>query len=522
MRLITTRAERRMPSSVVVAPIAIALMAAISMSSPALAGKADNSLIVGAAIDFQQPDPAHNPLGTDTQYLYNIHDRLVGFDPVSLDPVPMLATGWEWSDDLLTLTLTLREGVKFHDGEDFNAEAVKTSLQYFIDSDVNQEADVITNIEVIDDFTIALSTEKPIGSMVGMLAERSGMIISPKSIAEHGAGPIGFDVAGTGPFKLAGHETGSRVLMERFEDYWDQSQPWVEKLEVSIFGNSTSAVSAMVTGQIDYLSNVDPINIPALEANPNIRVSTEPMMAYGLINIHTGLEPTDDPRVRQAMLMSIDRDAMALAVYGPSVDTGPAMLPTPPGYWTATPELQDSHPYDPEAAKALLAEAGYPDGVEFSMCINAPYGMPEPAIKIADIMREQMKPAGFTINVTEAASNGVCATMISREHSVNAFLASWSGRIDPVETYMLVLGSASYYNSNHTVYGEADELIAQLQSTFDREEQKPIFDKLNQIWVDYLPMIPLYRFSNVVAYNAALTGGKPNLLGRPYWRVLHY
>lgn len=522
MRLNNYSAEWASRASAKVLPIATALGLLMATVPAVQAGQDNNTLIVGAPIDFTDPDPANGTLGTDMQFLYSIHDRLVGFDPESLTPQPMLATGWEWSDDHLTLTMTLRQGLKFHDGAEFNAEAVRTSLQYYIDLDRNQEMDQVTSLEVIDEFTIALSTETPNASLVGLLAERPGMIISPKSIADHAAGDIGFEIAGTGPFMIASHEPGAKITFDRFPDYWDQSQPWVDHIEVRVIKNSTSAVSAMISGQIDYMASVDPINIPALEANPRIRVQTEPMLLYGLINLNTGLAPTDDPRVRQAMLMSIDREAMGLAVYGPSVKTGAVTLPVPPGYWTGSPELEDRFPYDPEAAKALLAEAGYPNGTSFKICVNAPFGMPAPALKIADILREQMKPAGFTLDVTEAASNSVCAKLLSQDQSINAFLASWSGRIDPVVTYTLLVGSKSYYNAVHAVYGPADDLIAELQATFDDDAKKPIFEKLNKVWVDYMPMLPLYQFSNVVAYNADLTGEQPNLLGRPYVRVLHY
>lgn len=522
MRMKTESTARLLSAWLRSMSIAAAAVALVAAADPALAGKADNSLIVGAPIDFTEPDPANGTLGTDMQFLYNMHDRLIGFDPETLDPRPMLATEWSWSDDRRTLTLTLREGVKFHDGTDFNAEAVKTSLEYFIKLDRNQDIDDVEKIEVLGPYKIALTTKKPNASLVGNLAERPGMIISPKSITENEPGKIGYNTAGTGPFKLGKHEPGATVNFERFADYWDQSQPWADRIEVRVIKNSTSAVSAMISGQIDYMASVDPINIPALERNPNIRVATEPMLLFGLLNVNTGLDPTDDPRVRHALLMSVDRDAMGLAIYGPSVKTGPAMLPTPPGYWTSTKELEGSYPYDPAKAKALLAEAGYPNGLEVPLCINANFGMPAPALKITDILREQMKPAGITLKVTEAASNSVCSQMLSQDKTTNLFLASWSGRIDPIITYALMMGTKSFYNSNQVSYGNADELIQELQATFDREAQKPIFDKLNQLWVDYLPMIPLYRFSNVVAYNKELKGEKPNLLGRPYVRVLHY
>jgi len=502
-------------------PLAAAL-GLFAFAGPALSGKANNVLVVGSPIDLTEPDAAAGTLGTDMPFLYTMHDRLIGFDPKDMSLRPMLATGWEWSNDNRTLTLKLREGVKFHDGTEFNAEAVKTSLEYFQNLDINRDIDDVTSIEVIDPLTIALTTEKPNSSLLGNLAERAGMIISPKSIASHEPGKIGFDTAGTGPYRIKEREPGSRIFFERFPDYWDADAAKLDGVEYRIIKNSTSMVTALMTGQLDYVSPLDPLNIPALEKNPNLRVAVEGTLAFGILNTNTGLKPTNDPRVRQALLMAINRPGLAAAVYGQNVKTGAALQPAPEGYWPHTDALSDALPYDPAKAKALLAEAGYPNGVEVSLCINANYGMPAPALKISDILREQFRAIGVTLNVTQAASNSVCSDMFSVQKAVNLFLASWSGRVDPIITYALMMGSKTFYNAAGTKYENADELIGQLQQTFDKGEQKPIFDKLNQIWVNQLPMLPLYYFSNVVAYNSDLTGEQPNLLGRPYVRTLHY
>ena len=501
--------------------LACALALGVSATA-AMAGKADNSLIIGAPIDFSQPDAAYGALGTDLQFLYTMHDRLIGFDPKDMSLVPMLATEWSWSDDKRTLTLKLREGVKFHDGTEFNAEAVKTSLQYFKDVKVNRDINDVTDIAVVDPLTIAITTEKPNASLLGNLAERAGMIISPKSIADNKPGELGFNTAGTGPFRIAAHEPGNFVRFERFPDYWDKESKFVDKIEYRIIKNSTSIITALMSGQLDYASPLDPINMEALKRNPNLRIEVEPTLAFGLINVNTGLKPTDDKRVRQAMMYAMDREALARAVYGENVETGAALQPVPESYWPYTESLKGAYSYDIDKAKALLAEAGYADGLKASFCINASYGMPAPAIKISDILREQMKPAGIEFDLVSAASNSVCAQRFNVDATLNMFLASWSGRVDPVITYALMVGSNSFYNASKTKYQNADEIIAELQQTFEKEQQKPLFHKLNAIWIEELPMFPLYYFANVVAYNAELKGGEPNLLGRPYVRTLHY
>lgn len=181
-----------------------------------------------------------------------MYDRLLDIMPENLTPRPMLARDWSWSNDQRTLTLTLRAGVKFHDGTDFDAEAARTSLEYFRESGTNLDLDNIESIEDTGPYEIALTSKTVDSSLPGLLPERAGMILSPANIEEHGKEGYAQNPVGTGPFRFVRHETGSAVFVERFEDYGDPDAVHLDEIEFRVFKNPTSAVSAAMTGQIDY------------------------------------------------------------------------------------------------------------------------------------------------------------------------------------------------------------------------------------------------------------------------------
>ena len=218
--------------------------------------------------------------------------------------------------------------------------------------------------------------------------------------------------------------------------------------------------------------------------------------------------------------MSIDRQALANAAFGAAAKALPANLPVPPNYWPSTPALEKVFTYQPDQAKKLLAEAP-PDGITFSLCAPASAGTPLPAPKLVDIMREQMKPVGIKVELQQVASRAACVEMFNKK-AMPTFMATWSGRPDPAITYSQVLSTKTAYNVGQTKFGEAEDVIAQLYATSDREEQKRLIDKLNALWVEHVPMITLYYYGNAVAYNAKLAGEQPNLLGRPYVRTLYF
>jgi ABC-type transport system substrate-binding protein len=155
-------------------------------------------------------------------------------------------------------------------------------------------------------------------------------------------------------------------------------------------------------------------------------------------------------------------------------------------------------------------------------CINANSGMPQPALKVTDILIEQLKPAGITLDVTQQPSSAGCVDLFANQQVMPAFLVTWSGRPDPSITYNQMLATNSYYNTSRVQYGDSDTVLAELRNSFDKDTQDKIYDRLNELYLEHVPMVSLYAFVNVVAYKKGLVGEDPNLLGRPYVRTLKW
>jgi ABC-type transport system substrate-binding protein len=283
-----------------------------------------------------------------------------------------------------------------------------------------------------------------------------------------------------------------------------------------IIRQATSLVTALQSGQIDFVQQVDAVNLPVLERNKNIRIKVEPSISWSQINLNTSMPPLNDARVRRAIAMAIDRKVLAAVGYGPTIkEAKPASLMVPENYWPNTPSLQDTYAtYKPEEAKKLLAEAGHKDGITLNMCVDANSGAPLPGAKLADIMREQMKAANITLNTTMVAGVGACIELFNFKKSILAVLIQWTGRPDPFMTYQQIMASDGAYNTGKSQFG-VDDIFPPMLENPSRDQLKASFDKLNKAFVEQVPMVPLYYLPNVSAYSASVQGELPALMSRP-------
>lgn len=497
------------------AALLLASSAALAIgSTTAFAGPDTNTLVIGIVDEPTTLDPANGLSGGDIHYLYTIYDRLLAFNPQTLEPEPMLAESWEWENDNRTLVLHLRKGVKFHDGEDFNAQAVKTSIEFYQSSGKQTDLNPVTEIEVRDDYTVALSVDRPYSALTALLMDRGGMIISPKAIAEYGAEGVGRNPAGAGPFKLKSWAAGDVVELEVFEDYWDRDRIKLSGIEYRIIKNATTIVSALMAGQIDYVLNIDPVNLPLLRRNPNLEVNVQETIASVVIANNTSIPPLDKKLVRQAFSYGVDREALSKIAYGGEVEALPASLLVPPSYWPSTPELNNYYTYQPEKARELLAEAGYPDGVEIAICANANSGSPAPGQKLVDLMREQLRPAGIRLRGEMLATGAACIELYNGQKAIAQNLAGWSGRPTPYMTYAQTFTSYAAYHVSGEKFPGVDEAVERLLQTSDREEQDKIYDELNALWVEYVPWVSLYFQPRVYAHSVHVKGEVQNLMGK--------
>ncbi len=497
--------------------VVLATAAALHVSV-AFADARSNILTVGMGDEPFTLDPATGVAGTDYPYLYSLYDRLIDFEPQTLALRPGLATEWHFSgEDKRTLELTLREGVKFQDGTPFNAEAAKASLRHFQTMKRIHDLDMVSDIDVIDPTHIVLHLNQEYSVLPAVLSDRAGMMVSPAAVAKYGQ-DFGRHPVGAGPFALKGWTAGSVIELTRFGDYWDKERIRLSGIQYRIILSSTSQISALLSGQVDHAFRLDPKDASAIRADPKLRFAVEPGTAFNMISLNTGMAPLDNKLVREAINMSIDRSAIANAIVGPGMSGGNALMLVPPTSWAYSKELEDSVKYDPAHAKALLAQAGFPNGITVKICATPQAGY---GTDITDIEREQMKPAGITLDVA-VMTGSACLQTFSSKRVFPAWQGSFSGRPDPYLTYSQNFGASGQYNLGHTAYPGVDKLLDRILTTYTQDEQKPLYTELNRLWIEDAPFILLYYRPTYAAYATSLAGEQPNLQGKPNLTSIYY
>jgi peptide/nickel transport system substrate-binding protein len=275
--------------------------------------------------------------------------------------VPWLAANWKVSKDLLSVTLNLRKNVKFHDGTPCDAEAVRWNLERYRTSD-NPELKPVTSIDVVNDTTVKLNLAQWDSTIMGNLASHAGMMISPTAFNTNGGEWCRTHPVGTGPFKFVSWQKDVRVKYEKFADYWQKGKPYLDGIELIIISDPMSRVAAFKRGEVDDLLNVLPKDVENLKAEGKFYSSLCELSALTFCIMGDSGHPTSpfaDIRVRRAIEHAIDKQALVKTFTQSLGQIGNQYAP--PKSWGNNPNVK-GYPYDPEKAKKLLADAGYPNG----------------------------------------------------------------------------------------------------------------------------------------------------------------
>lgn len=342
--------------------------------------KPEPTFVFGAQGDAVQLDSAIVTDGESFRVIGQGCEGLVAWDPGTTNPVPALAESWETSDDLLEWTFKLREGVTFHDGTPFNADAVvfnfnrwrNTTDPYHFPEQVFEyyeamwggfdDASLITNVEAVDEYTVKF-TFSDITTVLPNLAMTMFTIHSPAAIEEYGADygtpDVGFVC--TGPFEFVEWVTGDHITLERYPDHWGEATGNVQTIVVRPIVDPAARFAALQAGEIDAYFGATPEDIEAVEGNPDIQVLRRPPLVNGYLAFSYRILELRNPLVREAIAMAINRQAIADAFFGGAGVVATQWLP--PGQIGYDPETLTGVEYNPERARELLAEAGFPDGI---------------------------------------------------------------------------------------------------------------------------------------------------------------
>jgi peptide/nickel transport system substrate-binding protein len=406
--------------------LALSLALVAGMTTGAFA---QTHLRVGLAEDPDVLDPSLARTYVGRIVFSSICDKLFDIDE-KLNVVPQLALGHETSADGKTVTIKLRPGVKFHDGEAFNAEAAKYSLERHLNmkgSFRKPEISAIDTVEVVDPMTIKLNLKAPFSPLLAQLTDRAGMMVSPKA-SEAAGDKFGLHPVCAGPYKFVERIQQDRIVVEKFADYWNKDQVTIDRITYLPIVDSTVRLANLKSGGLDLIERVLATDIKAVRDIPKVRLSKAVSLGYvGItMNIANGAKADNplakNPKVREAFELSIDRDAINQVVFNGEFVPGNQWVNPQNAYYQAKFAIPKR---DVAKAKALLKEAGVsgpltldfmvPNGVEFR--------------SVAEVVQSMAAEAGFDLKIrlTEFATS----LKQAEDGNFQLYLIGWSGRSDP-------------------------------------------------------------------------------------------
>ncbi len=472
----------------------------VSNGARAQAPKRGGTLNVGLVNDAKTYDPIYSVQFTERHVLYMVFDTLVRYG-TDFSIKPELAESWEISVDGKTIVFTLREGVTFQDGTPFDAAAVKWNIDQRLDPHVNspQRAllePIIASVDVLDPHRVAFTLTQPSPGLFSLLGERVGFMVSPTAWKARGK-DFGDQPVGTGAFTLKEWTRGSQVVVERNPTYWQNGLPYLDRIVVHDLAGSVIGVQRLLTGEIDYVGELTPTDVLPIESRPSVKLSPIKVGRWYFLQWHVNTPPFDNAKLRQAVAGAIDRQRLnEITMRGQgSVSDGP----TPDGLWWYDPAVK-SLPYDPAKAKALLAEAGYPNGFSYDL------STPQVAVfqQINQLIQEQLAAVGIKVTLRPVAASEWYARVVAG--STNMTPTRWTQRADPDGLLYILFHSKGFANTMKYKNDRVDALLDQARATYDVAVRKQQYGEAQKLIVEDLPMVPLIFGAEYAALRSNIGG----------------
>ena len=481
-----------------------AISAALLLSFAASA-HAQTTLRIGLAEDPDILDPTLARTYVGRIVFAGFCDKLFDIDE-KLNIVPQLALSHETSADGKEVTIKLRPGVKFQDGEPFDAEAAKFSLDRHVNfpgSFRKPELAALDHVDVVDPLTIKLVLKSPFSPLIAQLADRAGMMVSPKAAKEEGD-KFGLHPVCAGPYKFVERVQQDRIVFEKFADYWNKDNVHIDRIIYLPLVDATVRLANLKSGGLDLIERLLATDIKEVQSDPKLKLAGAIELGYQGITLNIGKDKTKGPlsqsaKVRQALDLSIDRDAINQVVFNGEFKPG--------NQW-----VNPDHPYyqkdfpvrgrDVAKAKALLKEAGVTTPVSVDFMV--PKGAETEAV--AQVVQSMAAEAGFDmkIRVTEFATS----LKQAEAGEYQAYMLAWSGRVDPDGNSYVFLKSNAPQNYSAWSNPEADKALDDARLVTDQAARKAIYQKLAKLVLDEDPILYIFHRRILIAHTTKLEGYK--------------
>ncbi len=465
-----------------------------------LAGSAQAATLrIGLNEDPDALDPARSGFFVGRIVFAAVCDKLVDTDPQN-SFVPQLATKWAWSADDLALTLTLREGVKFHDGEPMDADAVKANLERYRsapESVRKGELKPVSSVEVVDPHTVRLHLSQPYAPLVAVLSDRAGMMISPKALGRD----VTTDLPCAGPFKLTERVAQDRIVVDRFPGYWNAGAIKLDRIVYRPQPDTTVRLVNLQAGQLDMVERLGPTDVATVKKNPKLTLVSVPALAYYslAINVHAANSPLTDARVRAALEASIDRKALNQVVFdGQFIPSNQFQAPGSQ-FWDADRPVP---PRDVAKAKALLKEAGQEHPSIALLIGNNPVDQ-----QVGQVLQSMAGEAGFDVKLQAGEANANNAAVNAGNYQATIVL--WSGRVDPDGNVAIWLACDGFLNWGKYCNAKFDDVLAKARGVTDVAKRQALYRQLVDIYLEDRPQIVLYHAKWLWALSDKVSGFTP-------------
>src|SRR5712672_991289 len=467
--------------------------------------QAQTTLRIGLAEDADVLDPSIARTYVGRIVFASFCDKLFDIDE-KLNIVPQLSLSHETSADGKEMTIRLRPGVKFHDGETFDAEAAKFSIERHITmpgSFRKPELASVDHVAVVDPLTIRLVLKAPYSPLIAQLTDRAGMMVSPKAAKEAGD-KFGLRPVCAGPYRFVERVQQDRMVFEKFADYWNKDNVFIDRVVFLPIVDATVRLANLKSGGLDLIERVLATDIKDVRADSRLKLSTALELGYLGLTINVANDKnkgalSQSEKVRQALDLSIDREALNQVVFNGEFTPGNQWVsPSHPYYQKAFP----IRPRDIEKAKALLKEAGIRTPVSVDLMVTK--GAENEAV--SKVIQSMAAEAGFDlkIRVIEFATSFKQA----QAGEFQVFQINWSGRIDPDGNSYVFLHSNAPQNDGGYSSPETDKALEEGRLVTDPAQRKAIYEKLTKTVLNDDPLIYLYHRKLLIAHSTKLEGYK--------------
>lgn len=484
------------------------------------------TLIYGKGGDAVGLDPAVVTDGESFIVTQQIFETLVKYGENDTEINSGLAESWEVSDDAKTYTFKLKTGIKFHDGTDFNADAVVKNFQRWAKSKdeakfayyasmfggfEGDEGHVIKEVKAIDDSTVEFTLNRPQAPFLKNLAMPTFAIASPTGFEKEGDN-FTKNPSGTGPFKFKAWKPGDTIEVVKNDDYWQDGLPKLDGITFKVIKDNSARLNAAIKGEIDLMDGLNPSDISKVTGDDKLQSFERPSMNVGYFAFNVEKAPFDKKEVRQAISHLINKKEIIDNFFEGTAE--PAKNPMPPSVSGYNDNVED-YDYDVEKAKKLLKEAGLEDGFKmdlWAMPVPRPY-MPD-GQKVAEAIQASLKQVGIEANIVSYEWAAYLEKVQAGE--AQSFMLGWTGDNGDADNFLYTLLDKDNIGSNNYARYANDEvhdLLIEAQSTANEDKRNELYGKAQEIIHDEAPWVPLVHSLPQLAGTKAVKGFVPHPTG---------